>query len=979
MTGLSLLVLLAVALVAPAQAPAAPTVGDAKAEGKRVVVSPRPGQLIRANRALLRVRARNVAGALAARLNGVPIGADFGRARKGVRTLRTSVSHGLRRGRNTLRVRVRELGKRPRTHVVRFRVRTIGPLVGAGRDRRVVVGERIDLGGRVGSRRRGERVRWRLVKRPGARASRAPVKLFRASRAGADFKATRPGRYTLRLTRGRGRALRSDTVTLSAVHATPLVSVQTIPGGKPGIEVAGTTYPADVPGGGSAAFMQVVVLERLTLARDSNTTYTNTDQLASALNALTADKALASTRLVLVAMPKPAAGAQPLSGGTGLLAALRPIGVANGDAGSGAVSAIGVPGLSAGDANVSVDPHGGGIDGYLTPDQNLEYGFISPERQVFDFTQRHPGCPPVDPGINDVGFKVSLIDPYDLTCNVRIFPTNGIGLTDTQRDQAARDMGAHLIAAPPGYLVRIEPTRTINDLGRPLIGAIQTDTAFNLANIVAALGGTRHGFNTAAYSPVSAVDAPSQYSLIGWKGAEVEGIGEEAAFGVDGVTDASTLNGILRRDRTYRFRPVQTTTGDAVDQRLQNLILKQPTSAWPLDGQPGPAAALAYISQTADNRLGCDPRNSYWTQLLTESDINAILAEVRAVQPPDAKTADPCTGKQVDFSGSDFTTARGQLIQELTWLSRTKSYMQLLASPFADGGIKRWATVSDVAAEVYSSSHEPDGEVAVFWSEFSSLFLKLLAPVTGGVSGEVADVLDFGMWMAGRGTDGSPGGESLSVAANQLGAQLVEQASQAQATYVAMGNVIASDYSKLRVVGANGGCNPTAPDCDKDFSYPSEQKAALSAAVSRSAERLAYEKLLPVGYNVFQLAMDMNNVRNRSVPPDPKQYNCGGGTYAPWSRYPSSLAWTSLLQGYDPVNHTNNYQTYVLSVPQNGSLYHGTPPDTETLERMFDPVSKSLTASDGGLDISVENFMRDARHYGWTGQGPGGDSCYFLD
>jgi hypothetical protein len=45
---------------------------------------------------------------------------------------------------------------------------------------------------------------------------------------------------------------------------------------------------------------------------------------------------------------------------------------------------------------------------------------------------------------------------------------------------------------------------------------------------------------------------------------------------------------------------------------------------------------------------------------------------------------------------------------------------------------------------------------------------------------------------------------------------------------------------------------------------------------------------------------------------------------------------------------------------------------------MFGPVSKSLTASDGGLDISPANLMRDAQHYGWTGNGPGGDSCVFL-
>jgi hypothetical protein len=553
------------------------------------------------------------------------------------------------------------------------------------------------------------RISARLVKRTGAGTSRSPVKLFQANRAGAD-KATRPGRYTLRLIRGRGRALRSDTVMLSAVYATPLVSVHTITGGKPGIQVAGTTFPANVPGGGPAAFVQVVVLDRLTLALDSNTTYTNTDQLAQSLSS----KALDDSKLVLVAMPQPAAGAQPLAGRTSLLAALAPIGVANGDVGSGSVSAIGVPGLSAGNANVSVDPHGDGMDGYLTPDQNLEYSFISPERQAFNFTERQPGCPDVDPGVNDVGFKVSLIDPYNLTCAVKIFPTNGIGLTDAQRDQMARDMGSYIIAAPAGYLVRIEPTRTINDLSRPLIGAIQTDTAANLANIVAAVGGTKNGFNTAAFYP--APDGFQQYALMGWKGAG-EGNGEEVALGVDRITDASSFSGILRRDRTYRFRPVQMNTAGDVNQTLQNLILQPPKPGWPLDDKPGPNAALSYISETSDNRLGCDPRNAYWTRPLTEADLNEILGTVRAAKPPSADATDPCTNAQVNFTSSDFTTAQGQLVQELKWLSRVRSYMQLLASPFADGGIKSWAAVSDVAATVYSTSRQPDGDVSLFWSQ----------------------------------------------------------------------------------------------------------------------------------------------------------------------------------------------------------------------------------------------------------------------
>ena len=143
------------------------------------------------------------------------------------------------------------------------------------------------------------------------------------------------------------------------------------------------------------------------------------------------------------------------------------------------------------------------------------------------------------------------------------------------------------------------------------------------------------------------------------------------------------------------------------------------------------------------------------------------------------------------------------------------------------------------------------------------------------------------------------------------------------------------------------------------------------------AEGLAYEKLLPLGFHVFQLAENVQNVNDHSHPPDPRQYVCGG-TYYPWYYYPSPLAWTSLLQSYDPVGHDNSYEIFVLSVPPGANTYHGTPPDVATLTRMFGPVAKSNEVGDGGLDISPVNMMRSATHDGWTGQGPGGDSCVFL-
>jgi hypothetical protein len=142
---------LLVALLAPAEAGAA--------KGKRPVVSPRPGQVVHSATALVRVRA----GARAVRLNGKRIGGQLGDERRGVRALRASVSHGLKRGRNVLNVR---RGKRATT--VRFRVRPDGPLVGAGLDRQVAVGGPVDLKGLVRRASRWDRIRL-AHRRPAAR------------------------------------------------------------------------------------------------------------------------------------------------------------------------------------------------------------------------------------------------------------------------------------------------------------------------------------------------------------------------------------------------------------------------------------------------------------------------------------------------------------------------------------------------------------------------------------------------------------------------------------------------------------------------------------------------------------------------------------------------------------------------------------------------------------------------------------------
>jgi hypothetical protein len=231
----------------------------------------------------------------------------------------------------------------------------------------------------------------------------------------------------------------------------------------------------------------------------------------------------------------------------------------------------------------------------------------------------------------------------------------------------------------------------------------------------------------------------------------------------------------------------------------------------------------------------------------------------------------------------------------------------------------------------------------------------------------MAGLLDFGVWIAGAGKDGAPGGDEVRVAADKLGAQLVDQAQQAQTTYARIGDIIVSDYDKLRVVGTDGGCNPSSPSCAKVYSYTEADKVVFSAAFYRGVERIAYEKLLPLGYRVFQLHDTKNP--NRGRPPDVQEWYCG--LVRPFHGFPP-LAYTSLLEELDPVLHINVYDVFVLAAPRGAFQYHGTPPPSELLKRMFDPVSKSNDPEAGGLGISPGELMRTAKHDNW-----GCDYSYF--
>ena len=178
-----------------------------------LVLSPRSGQVVRANSVRIRLQVPTGPYTIQARLNGVPIQGGLTQRGSRLRTLKASISHGLRRGANVLRVRLLRGALTARTATVRFKVAPSGALVGAGRDRFVVAGQRVDLRGAIaaptktGLRSAAAASRWSVVSgpRPATVPDTVPfASLTSPAGTTAGFTPTARGTYTLQFTAGQG-------------------------------------------------------------------------------------------------------------------------------------------------------------------------------------------------------------------------------------------------------------------------------------------------------------------------------------------------------------------------------------------------------------------------------------------------------------------------------------------------------------------------------------------------------------------------------------------------------------------------------------------------------------------------------------------------------------------------------------------------------------------------------------------------------
>ncbi len=486
----------------------------------RLVLAPRSGQLIRSNSVGIRLQKPDSSYSIRATLNGSPFqGSGAGQTAR-VRTLNASISHGLRRGANVLRVQLLQGAKIVRRATVRFRVAPNRVLVGAGRDRFVVVGQPVNLRGSVAAPSGGllqavkASSRWRMVngprRRPGAKT--LPLTPLRSpSGPTAGFTPTAPGSYTLQFTAGKGRSLTSDRVTLNAIPPSPMVTVDTMTtqGSTPGITVDGKFYGK--PGSGP---LQVLVFRRDTLEWVSNNAVSGASDLAGVLD----NGKIDDSDLVIVSQHAEAHnGAVEPELGVILKNRLGfPNSAPNNANPSQWWSGIGFPGMKPGqaDVNIDLDPSGAGsggdkgLKGYLGRDANLEFAFVPSSQVPFSYTA--PGIPGECAGIGfcNAGYEVKIQNARTLqvTSDKRYTTDQSAGGND---ELQAADMlsdlnkitGADRLVTitsygsrPQGGSQYLQPISSHPASGR----AVSQATMDALADAVARLGGTHNAFNLTA-------------------------------------------------------------------------------------------------------------------------------------------------------------------------------------------------------------------------------------------------------------------------------------------------------------------------------------------------------------------------------------------------------------------------------------------------------------------------------------------------
>jgi hypothetical protein len=811
---------------------------------------------------------------LSAKLNGKRLRWPLGLVPAQEETLALGGDDGLHFGVNHLRVMA--VGKGDRFDVERRKITVPRdrPLAGAGADRRVAAGQQVRLDGRHSRSARaagaGLSYRWKIVSRP----SGSKARLEGASSPRPTLPTDEPGFYEVRLTvtepgaDGKAPASSSDVLSVTSIESVPPIGIpiQTmVPNGRQnenadsGIRVGGETFWLGAPEGNVA---QAVVIDRETLKVLYHATYKSEAETVALRTALSG---FTSQPLVVISVPD-LQGSTPKSS---LLAAdLLRMGVELPPAvvlrsgwsaiGLWETKEGGTLGLGANVALTNGADYGGDVSGYLQRSERAGFVFVPGDRVAFETdapgtaanankivvgSAEYPSLPLPACGVG--GFQIQEVAAETLAPGESgTFVTNGCGAASEATEQGnlgevlkglVEEQASGAGAGP--HLVFVQ------SIGSPY-GAGGGAAWNKIATAIEALGGTASVFAAAR----------SSYSFVGGVGITPQPR-TEASETLTGVRAA--ISGVLKPNLASAYSPELFSPNGATTFPLSAIAYQQP-QAWPDSKSAADRAALAYIAEDVLKLEKPTLGNSCYVPTGGVPDVRSEYCNEGynglwgrfATKLEKAKFV-PGHG----FGKTEWEEVAKQLYEnEFEAVQRVWSMVQNMQNVFGVASGTGEVDLSHIATVIEKALSPPPGNLTLGWwmelvgnlSSTGSYFgfygddekLNAIAQKSLGVLQGIMFEGSSSLFES----NGEPFLDRFKVEAQDLATELSTRYVEDSKGAAKVGEILVSDYGKLRAMEASGMLGYNAESYDKAIE-----------AVQTGVEGWSYENLIPTAYEAVKL------------------------------------------------------------------------------------------------------------------------------
>lgn len=940
-----------------------------------------------------------------AKLNGRPVANRFLRSYLTDRTAYLGANDGLRFGRNVLEV----LAARGNgTYDFERRVivvRRDRPLVGAGPDRLTEGKRAVRLDGRrsrasqaagggAAAAASGLRYRWKVIERP--KGSRARPASPAAARTG--FRPDAIGTYRLRLTVTDGRGLRgSDVVTVTDVASAPPIGlpIETLLNSGEAqeeefwMEIGGERVGQPLHlnfAQPNNEWVAALFLDRLTLEVLHAENYDGSEAEAQQLEREM--ESYGQRALVVLYQPYPLAPYR--AGDPAFAGAVEKLGVkAPPELTEFGYSAIGVPGSGDGGTVIAGTnwerPSAGRLRGYLARDSSGLFNYVSSSAIPFDTSA--PGAaegrnrievggrifesePFYDCPMATGGFQIAVLYAETLEPVFgRTYSTNGCGkgFDGEEVEAIAELIGEFEKPQNPNYLVeklgRDSGNKIffIQTIGSPRDPAVPDQWA-ELAKALEKIGATGSVFanSTASYSLVG--------SIATYSPEEIEGFPlTEASETLTGAP--ARITGILQPDDVGSYAPLVSSSSGATSFDLAE-VAYQPAQPWPSSETAGQKAALTYIAELLDLpqptvESSCyvppqpDVRSEYCNEAL-RGEWAGLVGQVRGAE---------CNGScqsEHGFSQEDWENVRAELVGrgnpgefvEFNAVQSTWELMRVLQAPFGASGVDAEVNLNKLATEIEQAlKPKPESQAEGDWLDilsaivYTASYVEFDDPFTAPLIGTLAGAIGIGAEYA-NGSEGSPLLGEFQLSAADLAVDLAKNLEAGSAEIGTLGELIVTDYGKLKAVSSNPALAGFTP------------KAAGSAteALGTGGMQWTYRTLFPTAYEAVTL---QPGGENPTVPERAADYLCSFAEY--------TVSEAELVIQYHPFSpvaqaeyHPGQPAQSALLIERGAVLPGHKRPQSEPKSppaSLLEPIYKPL--SQGGVGLYVPWFWRQS--FGFPG------------